>query len=115
MARAWKEKWDVPMGGLLIDTLADRFLSSWKYSTEGFLYYDWITRDFLYALSKEDPDKNYWFALGSNQFIWRRGKFETKANKCYKLALEAIELEKDNREWSANQKWRKIFGTAFPD
>ena len=29
MMRAWKKKWDVPMGGLLIDTLAYQFISDW--------------------------------------------------------------------------------------
>ena len=31
MVRAWKDTWNVPMGGLLIDTLAYRFLIDWKY------------------------------------------------------------------------------------
>lgn len=114
MARAWKSTWDAPMGGLLIDTLADRFLLSWKYAKEGFVYYDWMTRDFMYFLGNEDPSKSYWLALGSNQFIWRRGNFEAKAKKCYKLAIEAIAHEEANHEWSANQKWREIYGTAFP-
>ena len=113
MIRAWKNTWNVPMGGLLIDTLADRFLSNWNYAKEGYLYYDWMVRDFLKYLSDEDPDKLYWLALGSNQFVWRRGKFEAKARKCYHLALEAIEYEKEGYEWSANKKWREIFGTEF--
>jgi len=29
MTRAWKKYWDVPIGGLLIDTLACKFLRSW--------------------------------------------------------------------------------------
>lgn len=115
IARAWKAKWAVPMGGLLIDTLADRFLSTWKYASKGFTYYDWMTRDFFNTLSSEDTSKSYWLALGSNQFIWRKGQFEAKAKKCYKLALEAIEYEQAEIEWSANQKWREIFGTSFPD
>jgi hypothetical protein len=103
------------MGGLLIDTLADRFLKSWKYAKEGLEYYDWMTRDFMYFLSNENTSKSYWLAIGSNQFIWRRGNFEAKAKKCYKLALEAIEHEKANYDWSANQKWGEIYGTAFPN
>ncbi len=115
MARAWKSNWGVPIGGLLIDTLADRFLSNWGYSTESYLYYDWMVRDFFLMLSKEDPNKSYWYALGSSQFIWRRGKFEAVAKKNYKLAIEAIEYEKADRDWSANNKWREIFGTSFPN
>src|SRR5581483_4558062 len=47
MARAWKDEWNVPMGGLLIDTLAYQFLKGWEYNDRSFLYYDWMTRDFL--------------------------------------------------------------------
>lgn len=115
MARAWKNEWDAPMGGLLIDTLADRFLDSWEYAKNSLEYYDWMTRDFLEFLGNEDESKSYWLALGSNQFIWRSGKFEAKARQCHRLALEAIEHERADREWSANQKWREIYGTAFPD
>lgn len=114
MARSWKNVWGVPMGGLQIDTLAHRFLLNWNYNKEGYLYYDWLTRDFLKYLSEKDPEKSYWYALGSNQVVWRRGKFEAKAKKCYKIALEAIEYEKAGYQYSANKKWREIYGTRFP-
>lgn len=115
MMKVWKNEWSVPMGGLLIDTLAHRFLLGWEYKDNGYLYYDWMTRDFLEYLSNIDSEKKYWYALGSNQLVWRRGKFEAKAKKSYKLALEAIEHEKSDYEWSANQKWREIFGARFPE
>ena len=38
MARAWKEKCSVPMGGLLIDTLAYQFIRNWVHRGESFLY-----------------------------------------------------------------------------
>lgn len=114
MMRAWKNKWNVPMGGLLIDTLAYKFLLDWEYTSMGYLFYDWMTRDFLKFLSEEDPDKSYWFALGSNQIVWRKGKFEAKAKKAYKIALEAIDYESSGYNYSANNKWRDIYGTKFP-
>lgn len=115
MARAWKNTWNAPMGGLLIDTLAHRFLLNWQHRKEGYLYYDWMTRDFLKYLSEEDPNKSYWYALGSNQIVWRRGNFEAKAKKSYNIAVEAIEYEKLGYDYSANKKWREIYGTTFPD
>ena len=33
MMRAWKRKWDVPIGGLLVDTLAYQFIEDWQYKT----------------------------------------------------------------------------------
>lgn len=115
MARAWRNKWDVPMGGLLIDTLANNFLIDWKYKNETYLYYDWMTRDFLKYLSNQEENKKYWFAVGSNQYVYRKGNFEYKAKKCYNLALEAIEYESNKMTFSATQKWKEIYGTAYPN
>lgn len=114
MARAWKDTWGVPMGGLLIDTLAHNFLANWKYRTDSFSYYDWMTRDFLAYLKDQKADQSYWYAVGSNQFVWRTGKFEYKALVCYNISLEAIKYESAEQHYSANQKWREIYGTRFP-
>ena len=114
MARAWKDEWDVPIGGLLIDTLAYNFLSSSYYKDKSFSYYDWMTRDFFKYLKDQNEDQNYWYAPGSNQLVWRKGKFEYKALRCYNIALEAINYESNEHHWSANQKWRKIYGPKFP-
>ena len=113
MARAWKEKWDVPMGGLLIDTLAFNFLKDWDNRDKSFIYYDWMTRDFFKFLKGQDENKNYWLAPGSNQYVWRKGKFEYKALLCYNIALEAIDYEQREMPYSANEKWREIYGSKF--
>lgn len=115
MARAWKDKWDVPIGGLLIDTLAYNFLKQWKHKDKSFTYYDWMTRDFFAYLKDQDPNKNYWLAPGSSQYVWRKGKFEYKALRCYNIAVEALDYERDNMDVSANLKWREIYGTKFPN
>lgn len=115
MARIWKEVWNVPMVGLLIDTLAFRFLYDWKYKNELYLYYDWMSRDFFKYLSEQNPDQLYWYAIGSNQHIFRIGNFEYKAKRCYNISLEAIAKQGEGYEWSSRQKWREIYGTAFPD
>lgn len=47
MMRAWKRKWDVPIGGLLLDTLAYQFIDTWQYKDKSFLYYDYMCRDFF--------------------------------------------------------------------
>lgn len=113
MVRAWKRTWNVPMGGLLIDTLAYRFLQDWKYKEESFLYYDWMSRDFFKFLS-EEPDRTYWLAVGSGQYIWGKGNFQNKAKKCYNLSLKAIEYYSNEQNWSARRVWREIYGNAFP-
>lgn len=114
MVRAWKEKHNVPMGGLLIDTIAYGFLKDWEYREKSFLYYDWMTRDFFKSLSEVDDSQSYWKAVGSGQYIWRKGPFARKARVAYDAAVEAIEYEGKGMEASANQKWREIYGTRFP-
>ncbi len=113
MVRAWKDQWNVPMGGLLIDTLAHNFLRNWEYQDKSFMWYDWLTRDFFEYLSNVDDQQSYWYAVGSNQLIFPRGNFSYKAKRAYNLSLEAIAFEEKEYEWSANQKWREIYGTRF--
>ena len=114
MVRAWKDQWDVSMGGLLIDTLAHHFLSNWRYRDKSFLWYDWLTRDFFEYLAGIDDQQSYWHAVGSNQLVFPRGNFSYKAKRAYHIALEAISYETSKYEWSANQKWREIYGNKFP-
>lgn len=114
MMRSWKNNWSVPMGGLLIDTLAHRFIKDWEYKGKSYVYYDWLSRDFLLYLSKE-PEREYWSAVGSGQRIDSKGNFQYKAKRCYNLALEAIEHDLKGQTWSSRQKWREIYGTEFPD
>ena len=115
MARAWKDKWNVPMGGLLIDTLAYNFMKQWEHRDKSYIYYDWMSRDFFKYLKDQDSEQEYWLALGSGQYVYRKGNFEYKALRCYNISLEAIEHQSNDRNWSAKQKWREIYGTKFPD
>ena len=116
MMRAWKSKWNVPIGGLLVDTFAYQFIDDWKYKDKSFLFYDYMCKDFFSFMADQDKDQEYWRALGSGQYVYCKGLFQWKAKRCYNLSLEAIEHETANpkREWSAKQKWREIFGTSFP-
>lgn len=114
MVRAWKNKWDVPMGGLLIDTLAYNFIGNWEHREKSYFWYDFMSRDFLLYLASQNPNQQYWISAGSNQYIWKKGSFEYKAKRCYNLALEAIKYESKDMNWAARQKWREIYGTKYP-
>jgi hypothetical protein len=111
MARAWKNANGVVMGGLLIDTLVHRFFSATdEYDSAGTDSFDVMIRDFFEFL-KDEPDKDYYLALGSYQRVKVRKRFQPKAKKAYNRCLEAIE---DEGKASANRKWREVFGTAVP-
>ena len=62
MMRAWKDKMNVPIVGLLIDTLAYQFISSWEYRDESYLYYDYMCRDFFAFMARQDRTQAYWKA-----------------------------------------------------
>lgn len=111
MARAWKNKHGVGMGGLLIDTLAHNFLkSTTDYDERSFLWYDFMSRDFFKYLM-EQPDQDHYKALGSNQNVRVKKKFQKKAKKAYDLCLLAIEAGDLD---SAHDKWKKVYGRPFP-
>jgi len=111
MARAWKNKHGVGMGGLLIDTLAYNFLASTSdYDNKGYLYYDWLSRDFFKYLS-DLPEQSEYAAPGSRQRVKVKKKFQRRAKKAYDLCLEAIKAEGQN---NVNEKWKAVYGRPFP-
>lgn len=111
MARSWKNKHGVGIGGLLIDTLAHNFLNSTsEYDDKSFLYYDWMSRDFFKYLM-EQPNQDHYKALGSGQNVKVKKKFQKKAKKAYELSLKAIEAGESD---GAHDKWKKIYGRPFP-
>lgn len=117
MMRMWKSKWNVPIGGLLIDTLAYQFIQNWGYKDKSYFYYDFMCRDFFQYMATQSKEQEYWKAPGSGQYVWGKGLFQNKAKQCYELSLDAINYENQTpkKEWSAKQNWREIFGTSFPN
>lgn len=115
MTRAWKDAWKVPISGLLIDTLAYNFIIDWKHRKESYTYYDWMMRDFFEYLSNTNKDQKHWFSPGAKHYVWKKGKFEIEAKRCYKLAKEALEYECQKKHLQADHKWVEIFGDKFPE
>ena len=111
MARAWKNKHGVGMGGLLIDTLAYNFLDGTSdYDDKSYLYYDEMSRDFFAFLSQL-PAQDGYAAPGSGQRVRVKKPFQRKAKKAYGLCLKAIESEGND---GVDAKWRRVFGRPFP-
>lgn len=113
MARAWKENCNVSMSGILIDTLAYKFIYDWKYKDKSYLYYDYMSRDFFEYLKNLDKNQNYWSAPGSLRCVFKNENFQMKAKTAYDNALTAISYEEKHCSYSSKQKWREIYGTKF--
>ena len=117
MMRAWKDKMNVSIGGLLVDTMAYQFIGSWKYRDKSYFYYDYMCRDFFDFMAGQDKTQEFWKAPGSGQWVYGpTGQFQYKSKRAYNLACKAIEHETATPKevWSAKRKWGEIFGTSFP-
>lgn len=111
MVRAWKNQNGVNMGGLVIDTLVYNFFAQTDdYNSAGTGLFSLMTRDFFEFL-KEEPEQDYYLALGSRQRVHVKTNFQPKAKKAYNRCLAAIE---DEGKASANRRWREVFGTSVP-
>lgn len=113
MARSWNTNMNVYMSGILIDTIAYRFISSYKYADKSFEYYDWMSRDFFKYLY-ENSDKTYWVIFGDGRHIKPKYSFKREAKKAYELSLEAINAYNKGYEYTWSMKWREVYGTKFP-
>ncbi|SPA56696.1 SMODS domain-containing nucleotidyltransferase [Cupriavidus taiwanensis] len=114
MARAWRDHNNVDMSGMLIDTLAYQFIAGWQYRQASYVYFDYLTRDFFHFLANIPTTQLYWQAPGSGSFVFRGLPFQSKARSAELRALEAIRYQLDSYNWSARQKYREIYGNAFP-
>lgn len=114
MTRVWATNCLVPISGMLIDTLAYQFIENYQYRDKSFLYHDYMARDFFDYLSKQNEKQTIWRAPGSGSHVHRKGVFEHKARSAYLRAVEAIEYDGANCEWSRRQKWREVFGPLYP-
>lgn len=113
MARAWKSECNVPINGILIDTLAYKFLNSNdSYDDRSYLYYDWMSRDFFKYLMDLNLEQEYWYAPGSIRKVYKTGDFQHKAKRAYNKAVEAIADEK-KYPTLAKKAWREIYGSKF--
>ena len=59
----------------------------------------------------DEPNKEYYAALGSRQQVKVKEKFQSATLDAYDFVLTAI---KAGGQDSANNKWKKVFGRNFP-
>jgi len=111
MARAWKNANGVNIGGLVVDTLVYNFFAQTDdYDSANTAAFDLMSRDF-FAFLVDEPEKDYYLALGSRQRVHVKAKFQTKAKKAFNRCVSAIENE---GKTASVKKWREVFGTSVP-
>lgn len=109
--RVWKDNAGFCFGGLLIDTLVDNYKDETDLEKATFSTYYTVLQDVFSKLKSEDPDRNYWLALGSNQQVKNSGNgaFVRKAKKAFN------ELEKAVTDLEKEKALIDIFGKRFED
>lgn len=111
MVRAWKNANGVNIGGLVIDTLVYNFFAQTdEYDSASTGSFDLLARDF-FAFLMDEPEKDYYLALGSRQRVHVKAKFQAKAKKAYNRCVSAIENE---GKAASLKTWREVFGTGVP-
>lgn len=112
MVREWNRKNGVCMPGILIDTIAYRFLSNYQYKDKSYLYYDYMSRDFFKYLH-ENADQEFWVVPGSGWHVKKKYSFKLDAKYAYEKCLKAIEYYNNKQEYSYYSTWREIYGSKF--
>lgn len=106
--RVWKNNVGFHFKGLLIDTLVGKYFDTvCKLPDDP---YDRFVSLFEF-LSREDREKAYWHAMGSNQLIYNddRGAFVPKASDAASLLKEA------GSDLARERALATLFGKAFSD
>lgn len=114
MLRAWKNRNTVDMGGLLIDTLAWRFLKQTDdYDDTGMVSYGLMCRDFFNFLHQEEIHEHY-AAIGSRQRVKVYRNFQRQAKRAFELCKQAIDAYDNGLTKKCHERWQDVFGQTFP-
>ncbi len=113
MMRAWKHANNVPLSGMLLDTLVMNFMEEWEGKEKSYLFYGRMILAFFEYLAGKRDDQEHWYAKGSNRELLRTGVFGDKANSAYKEMIEVLKYEEEGDYVGADAGWTKIFGVYF--
>ena len=108
LIRQWKNHMGFSFKGLLIDTLISDLIDDKGISEIYYSDYNILLKDIFEYFSNQDKNREYWYALGSNQKIYNNdgAKFVNKA----KQVLKKIE---DASEEKLTEVYRQLFGRKF--
>jgi hypothetical protein len=108
LMKAWKIVCGVKIKSLGLELLAIRFMSGWQYKKEGYLYYDFMVRDFLGFILN---NVNAWIPIsGTSETISLGSEWEAQARIALNAAIRATVHGAEDRPYSAKDEWRNIFG-----
>lgn len=111
MLKAWQRECNVPIGSLVIELRAVNFLRKWEHFDKGATYHHWMIRDFLAGLIKDENGTCK--MAGTDEKIEYGDEWLSKAESALKRAKKACQDESEEKERSAAEEWRKVFGSQY--
>lgn len=112
MLKCWQANCNVPIKSFYLEILAVNFLDQWAYRKEGYIYYDWMCRDFFrWMIGKANT---LLFAPGTYEILYVGDAWKSRAESAYDRAVKATEFENGDLMYSAGDEWQKIFGIDIP-
>lgn len=108
MIRAWRNKQNLDIGGLLIDTLCSNFLDTNEQLCKStYKDYGTMVLEFFSYIANLDKQE-YLMAPGSNQRVYiKKRNFQNPAREAISLCEEALG---ENDYAKTIEKWKKVFG-----
>ncbi len=112
MLKAWQRECNVEVKSICLEIAAVVFVEQWLNRDKGFVYYDFLVRDFFaFLLSYTNPRAK---PAGIDEWIDLGPDWPSKGRTAYDRAVKACEYEQADDRYSASFEWRKIFGSQFP-
>ena len=112
MLKAWRRARVVPLGAFAIELLVTEFVATWNYQRRGFLFYDWMVRDFFFWLCHQDG--RALAVPGTSDHLGLGDAWLGAARSAFAAARRACDAERRNASDAALGDWRDIFGDSFP-
>jgi len=112
LIKRWQEYCNVPLKSFWIELLCKEFLETWDHAGKGYIWYDWMVRDFFSHLITRSF---LWlFAPGTGELIYLGESWKGKAMTAYRRAVRACNYDYRGLSVSAAEEWQGIFGSDFP-
>jgi hypothetical protein len=112
LIKRWQEYCNVPIKSFWIELLCKEFLETWAHAGKGYIWYDWMVRDFFAHLITRPL---LWlFSPGTDELVFLGEQWKSKAITAYRRAERACNYDYRGLSLSAAEEWQEIFGPDFP-
>ena len=113
LIKAWRKEVGVHIKSLVIEILAAEFMLSWQHrTTAGYIYYDFMIRDFFQFLTNKS---NIYLTIpGAGDFVYTQNSWLYQAQRAAIIAVDAVTYGSNDFPISAKEEWRKLFGKYTP-